>query len=49
MRNNREKIHDCYCDKSQVRNSFINCCCSDDQIIKCHGKEYLDHLRQREE
>ena len=49
MRNNKEKIYDCDCDKPNVRNSFIHSCCSDSQIIKCHGKKYLDHLKKGED
>ena len=46
MRKNKEKGHECDCNKPEIRNSFMNGCCSDDQIIECHGKEYLHNLKQ---
>ena len=49
MRKIKEKFHNCACDKPNVRNSFINSCCSDNQIIKCHGKEYLPHFKKGED
>ena len=47
MSNKKEEIHECDCFKPEVRNSFIDGCCSDDQIIKCHGSEYLNHLKRK--
>lgn len=49
MRNKEEKIHECDCDKPDVRNLFKNGCCSDEQIMKCHGKENLLNLKRRDD
>ena len=45
----KEKIsnHDekCECDKPEIRDSFKEGNCSDEQIVKCHGHEYLNRLK----
>ncbi|MFW9991736.1 MAG: hypothetical protein ACFFD4_06725 [Candidatus Odinarchaeota archaeon] len=36
---------DCDCDKPEVKKSFKGKC-SEEQIIKCHGKETLEQLKK---
>ena len=47
MRNNIEKGYKCACNKPEVRDSFMNGCCSDDQIIKCYGKIFTQFKAKR--
>ena len=37
---------DCECDKPEVRDSFKDCACSEEQIIQCHGREFLDKMKK---
>lgn len=36
-------LEECECDKPEIRDSFKEGC-SREQIVKCHGKEYLEKL-----
>ena len=40
--------HDRECDKPEIRDSFKTGCCSEEQIIKCHGEECLNRLKSNE-
>ena len=42
MRKKKESSHDHECDKPEIRNSFKGGKCSEEQIIKCHGKSSLN-------
>jgi len=37
---------ECECDKPEIRDSFKKGNCSEEQIIKCHGREMLDKLKK---
>ncbi|TXT63311.1 MAG: hypothetical protein BAJALOKI3v1_390004 [Promethearchaeota archaeon] len=38
-----EHLEECECDKPEIRATFKQGC-SKEQIIKCHGKKYLESL-----
>ena len=48
MRNAKEKRHHCDCNTPELRNSFKGGCCSDAQIVKCHGHDYLNRIKLKE-
>lgn len=37
---------DCGCDKHEVRDSFEDGKCSEEQIHKCHGSDFLERLKK---
>ena len=45
MSNNEKDIEE-KCDLPEVRDLFPNKCCSDEQIIKCHGKAALEKYKK---
>lgn len=50
MSENKKKIHTCDCDcvKPEVRIQYKEGCCSEEQIVKCHGAQYLNDLKEKE-
>jgi hypothetical protein len=36
---------ECECDQPEVRASFQDGDCSEEQILKCHGKKFLDRMK----
>lgn len=53
MREKKEKHEDecgyeCECGKPENHKLFKKRFCSDEQIIKCHGQEYLNQLTSKE-
>jgi len=44
-RETKEKMHPCDCTKPELRNSFKEGRCSDAQIAKYHGMDYLNRLK----
>jgi hypothetical protein len=41
-----QHTEDCECDRPEVRDSFKDGKCSEEQIIQCHGKEFLEKLKK---
>lgn len=48
MVDKKEKSHAevCECDKPEIRDSFKEGFCSQEQTIKCHGQEFLEKLKK---
>ncbi|MFO8019002.1 MAG: hypothetical protein R6U96_10225 [Promethearchaeia archaeon] len=44
----KKESHECECGKPEIRKSFKEGCCSDEQIVKCHGQEYLNRSKPKE-
>lgn len=45
MRKKKKISHECECDKPEIRTSFKNGECSEEQIQRCHGKEFLNKIK----
>jgi len=48
MRKKKNVSHECECDKPEIRDSFKNGSCSDEQIRQCHGRDFLKSIEQNE-
>ncbi len=48
MRKKKNNLHDCECDKPEIRDSFESGNCSEEQIRECHGQDFLKSLKENE-
>ena len=44
--NNKDHDENCDCDQPDIRDSFKDGKCSEEQIIKCHGHEFMEKLKK---
>ena len=41
IKKDKNKIHDCDCDKPEIRKLFRNGNCSEEQVRLCHSKNFF--------
>jgi len=45
IRKKKNVSHKCECDKPEIRDSFENSKCSEEQTKKCHGPNFIESLK----